>query len=192
MAETPRTIAVYCGSAAGHGDDYREAARALGAALARRQITLVYGGASIGLMGAVADAALEAGGHVVGIIPRWLVDRELVHPSLSVVEVVDTMHARKARMAELADAFVALPGGFGTLDELFEVLTWNQIGLHRKPCGLLNASGYYDHLLSFVDHVIGQGFVPAPHRDLLRAAPTADALIDLLSAAPAPPPKWEL
>lgn len=192
MAEEIRAVAVYCGSSAGHGEVYREAAGALGRALAARGITLVYGGARIGLMGAVADAALEAGGQVTGVIPRWLVDRELVHEGLTTVEIVDTMHTRKARMAELADAFVALPGGFGTLDELFEVLTWNQIGLHQKPCGLLNVEGYYDHLLAFVAHVIAQGFVPQGHSDLLRAADSAEALLDLLAAWPAPPPKWEL
>jgi uncharacterized protein (TIGR00730 family) len=192
MAEQLRAVAVYCGSSAGQGEVYREAASALGRALAARGLTLVYGGARIGLMGAVADAVLEAGGQVTGVIPRWLVDRELVHEGLTTVEIVDTMHARKARMAELADAFVALPGGFGTLDELFEALTWNQIGLHQKPCGVFNVDGYYDHLLAFVSHTIAQGFVPQGHRDLLRSADSAEALLDLLASRPAPPPKWEL
>jgi uncharacterized protein (TIGR00730 family) len=192
MADQPRAIAVYCGSSAGHGEAYRLAARQLGAAIARRGYTLVYGGARIGLMGEVADAALAAGGAVTGIIPRWLVDRELVHEGLTTVEVVDTMHTRKARMAELADAFVALPGGFGTMDELFEVLTWNQIGLHSKPCGLLNAENYYDHLISFIDHTIAQGFIPAQHRSLIAASPDADTLLDLIASAPAPRAKWEL
>src|SRR5262245_12742237 len=141
-----RRVCVFCGSSAGNRPEYADAARHLGAALARRGLGLVYGGGHVGLMGVVADAVLRAGGEVIGVIPQALVERELAQAGLTRLEVVDTMHQRKARMADLADAFVALPGGFGTCDELFEILTWSQLGLHARPVGLLNVAGFFDPL----------------------------------------------
>ena len=180
------SVCVYCGSARGSRASYAALARDLAGELARRGLTLVYGGASIGLMGILADAVLEAGGRVVGVIPRRLVERELAHPRLSVLHVTETMHERKARMAELADAFIALPGGAGTLDELFEIWTWAQLGLHRKPCGLLDADGYYRGLLGFLDHATGEGFLRPEHRALLHVAGSAAELIELLERHAAP------
>jgi uncharacterized protein (TIGR00730 family) len=138
----------------------------------------VYGGGSVGLMGAIADGALEAGGEAIGVIPRALELRELAHRGLTTLHVVGSMHERKARMAELADAFVALPGGLGTLEELAEILTWAQLGLHAKPCGLLDVEGYYAPLIAFVDHAVAEGFVRAEHRRILHVAPTLDGLLD--------------
>jgi len=158
---------VFCGSSAGQGERYLEAARNLGRVLAEQGIGLVYGGASVGTMGAVADAALAAGGEVVGVIPRGLVDRELAHHGLTELHVVADMHERKARMASFADAFIALPGGAGTLEELFEVWTWGQLRIHTKPLALLDVDGYYQSLLRFVDHAVDQGFVRPEHRDML-------------------------
>jgi len=162
-----RSICVYCGARAGSLPDYAEAARRAGTALAERGTTIVYGGGSIGLMGILADAALAAGGKVVGIIPEHLSDREVAHARLTELHVVGSMHERKAMMMERADAFVALPGGLGTLEELFEVLTWCQLELHAKPCGLLNVRGYWDPLIAMLDRAVGERFLQARHRELL-------------------------
>ena len=181
-----RSVCVYCGSSAGSRSVYRAAAAHFGELLGRRRITLVYGGAAIGLMGAVADAALAAGGEVIGVLPRHLASKEIAHPSLSRLELVATMHERKARMAELADAFVALPGGIGTLEELFETWTWAQLGLHRKPCGLLDVDGYYAPLAAFLDDVESEGFVRPEHRRMLLRAADGEALLEALSCVQPP------
>ncbi len=160
-------LCVFCGSNAGQDPIYLEMARALGETMAGRGIDLVYGGASVGLMGAVADAALAKGGHVIGVMPQALVDKEIAHRGLSDLRVVGSMHERKALMAELADGFIALPGGLGTFEELFEVWTWAQLGYHRKPCALLNAGGFYDKLTDFLDDVVERGFVKPSHRAML-------------------------
>ena len=158
---------------------------------AERKLTLVYGGGAVGLMGIVADAALAAGGEVIGIIPQSLKDKEIGHRGLTRLEVVDGMHARKARMAELSDAFIALPGGLGTLEELFEVWTWGQLGYHRKPLGLLEVNGFYEKLSGFLDHIVGEGFVRAPHRDMLQMSESPAGLLDALDAwQPTVPDKW--
>lgn len=162
---------------------YRAAAAALGTALAERGIGLVYGGARVGLMGVVADAALAAGGEVTGVIPQALVDREIGHSGLSDLRLVGSMHERKALMASLADAFVALPGGIGTFEELFEMWTWTQLGSHAKPCGLLNVAGFYDRLLGFLDHVVGEGFLKPVHREMLLVGDEPGALLDALASA---------
>lgn len=177
-----KAVAVFCGGSSGRGKVYLEAAREVGRTFAERGLTLVYGGGHIGLMGTLADAALAAGGTVVGVMPQSLVDREIAHPGLSRLEVVPDMLTRKARMAELADAFIALPGGYGTLDELFEMLTWTQIGTQAKPCGVLNVAGYYDALLAWVDHAVHEGLVRAGHRELLQSEPNITALLEKLSA----------
>jgi uncharacterized protein (TIGR00730 family) len=176
-----RRVCVFCGSSLGSRPAYADAARGLGEALARRRIGLVYGGGSIGLMGVVADAALAAGGEVVGVIPASLERRELAHGGLTQLHVVGSMHERKARMAELADGFVALPGGMGTLEELAEVLTWAQLGLHRKPCALLDAGGYFRPLIAFLDHAVAEGFVRSEHRAMLLVEEDAEALLDRLA-----------
>ncbi|MBG0776042.1 MAG: TIGR00730 family Rossman fold protein [Desulfovibrionaceae bacterium] len=162
-----RRICVFLGSNYGTLPEYTEAARGLGRELARRGLGLVYGGACVGLMGELADAALGAGGEVTGVMPRALVDKELAHTGLTDLRVVETMHERKALMAELADGFVAMPGGLGTLEEIFEVLTWAQLGFHGKPCGLLDVRGYYRSLALFLDHITGQGFVMPAHREMI-------------------------
>jgi uncharacterized protein (TIGR00730 family) len=158
---------VFCGSSPGARPQYTEATEDLGSLFVQHGITLVYGGASVGLMGRLADTVLSEGGEAVGVIPRALVEREIAHLGLTELHVVDSMHERKALMADLSDAFVALPGGLGTLDELFEVYTWAQLGLHRKPCGLLNVEGYYQDLADFLDHAVGERFVRDEHRDML-------------------------
>jgi hypothetical protein len=159
---------------------YREAALEVGRELARRGIGLVYGGASVGLMGALADAALEAGGEAIGVIPRALVEKEIAHRGLSELCVVESMHERKALMAERADAFLALPGGFGTLEEIFEALAWRQLRIHRKPCGLLNVEGYYDGLLAMLDHAVAEGFLRSENRGLIVSDSVPGRLIELL------------
>jgi len=164
---SPMRLCVFCGSSRGQDPVYLAAARSLGETLAAQGIELVYGGASVGLMGAVADAALEKGGLVIGVMPQALVDKEIAHRSLSDLRVVGSMHERKALMAELADGFIALPGGLGTFEELFEVWTWAQLGYHRKPCALLNAGGFYDKLTDFLDDVVERGFVKPIHRAML-------------------------
>jgi len=184
--ETPDSVCVFCGSSAGVDPVHAAAARDLGAALAARGIRLVYGGGNVGLMGILADAALAGGGRVLGVIPGFMRDRELGHRGLTELRVVADMHARKAAMAEAADAFLALPGGIGTLDEMFEIWTWAQVGLHAKPCALVNVKGYYDGLIAFLDHMVGAGFLRAGHRATLGIAPDARSALDLLPALPPP------
>ncbi|MGC5699835.1 TIGR00730 family Rossman fold protein [Pseudomonas sp. NFXW11] len=185
------SVCVFCGASTGTNPLYREAAQALGKAIAERRLTLVYGGGAVGLMGIVADAALAAGGEVIGIIPQSLKDKEIGHKGLTRLEVVDGMHARKARMAELSDAFIALPGGLGTLEELFEVWTWGQLGYHHKPLGLLEVNGFYEKLSGFLDHIVGEGFVRAPHREMLQMNASPNGLLDALDAwQPTVPDKW--
>jgi uncharacterized protein (TIGR00730 family) len=173
-----KRLAVYCGSSFGASEDYKTGAIQLGKEIAKRNITLVYGGSTNGLMGAVADTVLSNGGHVIGVIPRVLKDREISHKGLTELFTVETMHERKAKMAELADGFVVLPGGTGTLEEFFEVFTWGQIGLHKKPCGLLNINQYYDPLISLFDHMIEQKFLQEKFRSMAIIEETPDALID--------------
>lgn len=187
-----RNVCVFCGSRQGGRPIYAEAARAFGATLARRGLGLVYGGGHVGLMGAVADAVLAGGQRVVGVIPRLLADKELAHRGLSELVIVESMHERKAIMADRADAFVALPGGYGTGDELFEVLTWGQLGLHAKPIGLLNVGGFFDPLLAWLDLMVREDFLKATHRRVVRLDADADALLDRLAAEPPPRPteKW--
>jgi uncharacterized protein (TIGR00730 family) len=186
-----RRICVFAGSSAGVRPEYRDAAEALGSTLSARGIELVYGGAHVGLMGAVADAALAAGGRVTGVIPEALVAKELAHGGVTELRVVASMHERKALMSDLSDAFIALPGGWGTWEELFEVLTWAQLGLHRKPCGVLNVGGYFDGLLGFVAHAINEGFVRVEHASMLIVADTPEALIDQMAAyRPPSVEKW--
>ncbi|MDB6445150.1 MAG: TIGR00730 family Rossman fold protein [Mesorhizobium sp.] len=186
------SVCIFCGASTGANPAYREAAQALGRALAERKLTLVYGGGAVGLMGIVADAALAAGGEVIGIIPQSLKDKEIGHSGLTRLEVVDGMHARKARMAELSDAFIALPGGLGTLEELFEVWTWGQLGYHGKPLGLLEVNGFYSKLTGFLDHIVEEGFVRPPHRDMLQVSESPHNLLDALAQwRPSVQPKWE-
>ena len=171
-------ICVFCGSSPGARPEYVRAAVQLGETLATRGITLVYGGARVGTMGQLARAALAAGGEVIGVIPRRLVDMEVAYTGLPDLRVVGSMHERKATMADLADAFIALPGGLGTIEEFFEVLTWAQLGMHRKPCGLLNVCGYYDGLIAFLDHAVAERFVEGAHREMVRIAESAEALLE--------------
>jgi uncharacterized protein (TIGR00730 family) len=173
-------IGVFCGSAFGRGGDYPAAAKAFASAAVKRGMGVVYGGASVGLMGLVADTVLAEGGEVIGVIPATLVEREIAHRRLTELRVVETMHERKAGMAALADAFVALPGGLGTLEELFEVWTWSHLGLHAKPCALLNTGGYYDPLIDFVDHAVREGFVRETQRSTLVVASEPEELLDSL------------
>jgi uncharacterized protein (TIGR00730 family) len=186
-----KSVCVFCGSNPGLAPAYAEAARALGRELVRRTLRLVYGGGNVGLMGVVADTVLGEGGEVVGVIPRALVAKELAHPGLTQLQVVGSMHERKARMAQLSDAFVALPGGFGTLEEFCEVLTWAQLGLHGKACGLLNVNGYYDPLLEFFGQALREEFLSAEHRGLVLVGRTPEAVLDLLAAyRPRHAEKW--
>jgi TIGR00730 family protein len=179
----PESVCVFCGSSAGAHPEYREAAAALGREVARRGITLIYGAGNIGLMGTVADAALAAGGRVVGVIPQSLVEWEVAHEGLTERYITHSMHERKAMMADRADAFLALPGGLGTFEELCEILTWNQLGLMRKPVGLLNVRGYYDGLLGLLDHAVRERFLRPEHRALLLDEPSDPArLLDRLEA----------
>ena len=172
-----KRLCVFAGSSPGAREEYLDAARSLGQALVRHQIELVYGGARVGLMRALADAVLGEGGHVIGVIPQSLVAKEIAHSGLSDLRIVASMHDRKAAMADLADGFVAMPGGWGTMEEFFEVLTWAQLGLHRKPCGLLNVCGYFDSLLSFLDHSIDELFVTRAHRNMLIVAESPGSLL---------------
>ena len=186
-----RRLCVFCGSSPGADRAYVEAARALGALLAEQRIGLVYGGASVGLMGELADAALRAGGEVIGVIPRHLDTREVAHRGLTELRVVASMHERKALMADLADAFLALPRGLGTLEELFEAATWSQLGIHQKPLGLLNVRGYFDLIARFLEHAVQQRFVRPEHASLLMIGDDARALLDRLRAFEPPVvPKW--
>lgn len=186
-----KRVCVFAGSNSGSQAEYLNAARELGQAIVRREMGLVYGGARIGLMGALADSALAAGGHVTGVMPDALVAKEVAHAQLSDLRVVASMHERKAMMADLADGFIALPGGWGTLEEFFEVLTWAQLGLHQKPCGLLNVRGYFDGLLSFIDHSIDECFVRRENRSMLVVASSPDSLLDAFARyVPARVEKW--
>lgn len=184
-------ICVYCGSNSGRQPEYLEQARAFGHELVKRDIALVYGGAAVGLMGAVADAVLQAGGRAIGIIPEHLINKELAHKGLTELHVVQTMHERKAMMAELADGFVALPGSVGTLEEIFETWTWAQLEMHRKPCGLLNIAGYYDALATFLDHTVAEAFMRPQHRAMLAIESDPAALLDrFTSYQPPTVSKW--
>ncbi|MCC7180258.1 MAG: TIGR00730 family Rossman fold protein [Acidobacteria bacterium] len=184
-------VCVFCGSSAGSNPAYAAAARAMGRELVARGMGLVYGGGHVGLMGVVADAVLEAGGEAIGVIPHALAAREIAHQRLTTLHVVASMHERKAMMADLADAFVAMPGGFGTYEELFEAITWTQLGLHRKPCGLLNVAGFYDPVVRFIDHAVAEQFIRPQHRAALLVEPEPARLIDALQAVALPEvPKW--
>ena len=186
-----KSVCVFCGASPGARPIYREAAEQLGRSLAEQGLTLVYGGGAVGLMGLVADAALAAGGEVIGIIPQSLERAEIGHRGLTRLEVVDGMHARKARMAELADAFIALPGGLGTLEELFEVWTWGQLGYHAKPLGLLEVDGFYARLTAFLDHLVAERFVREQHRAILQvSASPAELLARMDARQPTAAPKW--
>lgn len=177
-----KTICVYCGANAGVTPAYAEAARALGRALVDQNLALVYGGGKVGLMGVIADAVLAAGGEVTGVIPTALVEREVGHMGLTRQFIVKDMHERKAMMASLSDGFIAMPGGMGTLEELFEMLTWSQLGIHAKPIGLLNVDGFYDGLIDFIAHASGQGFIRPQHAALMMSATDPQALLQLLKA----------
>lgn len=179
-------VCVFCGSSPGDGPGYLAAAEALGKELLARGLGLVFGGAGVGLMGRIADTVLAGGGEVVGVMPSALVDREVAHPGLSELRVVDSMHERKALMADLADAFIALPGGLGTIEELLEALTWAQLGIHRKPCGILNVEGYFDPLMTFLDLAADRRFINPNHRSLLLDSDDAGRLLDLLEASEPP------
>ena len=186
-----KRVCVFCGSNPGSRPEYRIAAQALAIALARCGLGLVYGGGNVGLMGMIADSMLQAGGEVIGVIPQSLVAKEVAHHGVSELRVVDTMHQRKALMNELSDAFIALPGGFGTLDEFFEILTWSQLGIHSKPSGLLNVCGYYDSLLAMLDHAVNERFLRPAHRALVLADSDADSLLQrLASFSPVQTGKW--
>lgn len=191
MKQCPVRLCVFCGSSPGRNPGFASAARTLAAELARRHIDIVYGGGNVGLMGVVADAALAAGGRVIGVIPRGLVSRELAHRRLTELHVVDSMHARKALMADLSDGFIALPGGFGTLEEFCEVVTWTQLGIHQKPCGLLNVAGYFDGLLAFLAHALQEDFLRPTHFEIVVSSDDAERLIDRLVAwQPPAVTKW--
>jgi len=186
-----KRVCVYCGSSTGNNPIYRDVAVALGSLLAKRRIGLVYGGGHVGLMGVIADAVLAAGGEVIGVIPQSLADREIAHAGLTDLRVVDSMHTRKAMMADLSDAFIAMPGGVGTFEEFFEVITWTQLGLHRKPCALLNAGGFYTPLVAFIDQAVSEGFIKPVHRSMMVVDDNPERLIDTLSTIKLPDvPKW--
>jgi len=179
-------VCVFCGANVGSRPGYTAAAEVLGVALARREVRLVYGGGQVGLMGVVANSVLAVGGEVVGVLPESLATKELAHPTLTEMRVVGSMHERKTLMADLADGFIALPGGYGTLDELCEILTWAQLGFHAKPVGLLNAGGFFDGFLAFLDHAAAEGFVRSAHRDMLLVDAEADRLLDRMATYEAP------
>ncbi|CAB0151337.1 LOG family protein YvdD [Pseudidiomarina piscicola] len=191
MSNSLTTLCVYCGSSPGFSPVYQDATLQLADLLVAEGITLVFGGSSVGLMGILADRVLEQGGKVIGVIPQALVDKELAHQGLTELHVVASMHARKAKMAELADGFIALPGGMGTLEELFEMLTWAQLGFHQKSCAVLNVDGYYESLLSFLEGATSQGFIRDEHRHLLLSHDQPAQLLELMRAYQAPQqPKW--
>ncbi|MCK5439928.1 MAG: TIGR00730 family Rossman fold protein [Gemmatimonadetes bacterium] len=186
-----KRISVFCGSSYGRRDSYRAAAEAMGRLIAERGLGLVYGGGDVGLMGALADAALDAGGEVVGVIPEALADLELAHAGLTDLRIVDTMHARKAHIIEISDAFVALPGGIGTLEELAEVWTLAQLGYHGKPCAILNVDGYYDQLVAFLDHAVDHRFLGAEHRTMVIVETEPRTLLERMERYQSPTaPKW--
>ena len=181
-----KCICVFCGSSPGARPDYIQAAKLLGQTLAQKEITLVFGGASVGIMGQLAKACLEAGGEVIGVIPQKLVEMEVAYTQLAQLHVVDSMHERKAKMAELADGFIALPGGLGTIEEFFEVLTWAQLGMHQKPCGLLNTCHYYDKLLDFLNRTVAEQFVEEAHRAMIQIDESPAGLLQKFEAYEAP------
>jgi len=186
-----RRVCVFCGSSVGAKAIYADAAREMGRLIASKRIGLVYGGGNVGLMGVIADAAREAGGEVIGVIPRALADREIAHSGLTTLHVVDSMHTRKAMMAELADAFIAMPGGVGTFEEFFEAVTWTQLGLHRKPCGLLNVDGFYTPLVQFIDQAVAEGFIRTVHRKVIVVDDEPARLLEMLATIDLPDvPKW--
>jgi hypothetical protein len=185
------SICLYCGSSPGSSDAYRDAAHQLGTTFAQRGIRLVYGGGSVGLMGIAANACLAAGGKVTGVIPRLLMEKEVGHKGVTEMHVVEDMHQRKALMTDLSDGFIALPGGYGTLDELFEALTWLQLGYHLKPVGILNVAGFYDHLMAFIDHARDQRFLRELHHDALNVDRELEPLLGKMRLAEAPDTgKW--
>ncbi len=179
-----KRVCVFCGSSSGVRPEYAQAAAELGREIANAGMGLVYGGAQVGLMGVVADAVMAAGGHVSGVIPRALVQRELAHTGLNKLHVVGSMHERKAMMADLADAFILLPGGFGSWEEFCEIITWSQLGLHQKPCGVLNVAGYYDALMQLCSHAVQEGFVRAAHGELVIVESSVAPLLARLATAP--------
>lgn len=186
-----KSICVFCGSNKGNNPLYSISAHKLGSLLASLNISLVYGGASVGLMGDIADVMIKNGGEVIGVIPKFLLEMEIAHKNLSKLHVVNTMHERKAKMEEIADGFIALPGGLGTLDEFFEILTWSQLGIHNKPCGLLNITGYFDKLIDFFDYSVSQGFIRKEHRDIIFTEDDPAVLINkMLSYTPKRVNKW--
>ena len=191
-AQQVQRACIFCGSSPGARPAYTEAAEDLGMLLVQNGITLVFGGATVGLMGRLADTVVSEGGEAIGVIPQALVDREIAHLGLTDLHVVDTMHERKQRMADLSDAFVALPGGLGTLDELFEIYTWGQLGMHRKPIGLMNVEGYFDGLVGFLEHAVAERFVRGDHRDMLIVEDEPAPMLERLqSFDPASlTPKW--
>jgi uncharacterized protein (TIGR00730 family) len=187
----PRRICVFCGSSSGVRSEYAQAAQTIGRLICRHGIELVYGGGNVGLMGTLADACLQEGGRVIGVIPQALADKEVAHTGLTELRVVSSMHQRKSVMADLSDAFVALPGGYGTWEELFEVLSWSQLGIQRKACGLLNVNGYYDPLLELADKSVSEGFLREAHRDLLLSDDDPERLLERLSRYSVPAvEKW--
>jgi len=186
-----QSVCVFCGSSHGFAPEYELTAKEMGRAIALRGWTLIYGGGNVGLMGVVADAALAAGGKVIGVIPEALLARELGHRGVTQLRVVNTMHERKAMMADLADAFVALPGGIGTFEEFFEVLTWAQLGIHHKPCGLLNTRGYYQPVMDLLKNAVTEGFLRAEHQQMVLKAEQVEELLAQLEAhKPAQTAKW--
>ena len=186
-----KSIAIFCGASSGHNPVYQQAAQALGALFAQQGIKLVYGGGKVGLMGVIADAVLAGGGEVVGVIPQSLVDMEVAHMGLTELHVVQTMHERKALMAAESDAFVAMPGGFGTFDEFCEIVTWNQLGIIQKPAALYNVNGYFDAFLQMLSHSVAEGFLKPAHRDNLIIETQPETLLDqLLHHAPVMTQKW--
>jgi len=182
-----KRVCVYCGSGVGGREEYAQAARALGRAFVERGIGLVFGGGRIGMMGTLGETVLAGGGEAIGVIPRQLEEKGLALTSVTSLRVVEGMHARKALMADLADAFIAMPGGFGTAEEFFEALTWAQLALHLKPCGLLNVKGYFDPLIRFVDHAVQEGFIHPAHRDLMLVDGSPEALLGRLASYKPPP-----
>ncbi|QRV25430.1 TIGR00730 family Rossman fold protein [Marinomonas foliarum] len=183
-------VAIYCGSAEGKSPDYVNCVKALGRHLAEQGVGVVYGGGNVGLMGVIANAVLQAGGKVIGVIPQHLKSKEIAHPSLTELHIVANMHERKAKMSELADAFVALPGGVGTLEEMFEIWTWGQLGLHDKPCAFYNINGFYDPLFTMVESMQQAGFVKQSYIDMIIKVNSPEALLSAFQAYRAPQPKW--
>jgi len=177
-----KSICVYCGSNPGAAPEYAQAAQAVGVKLAQNDIRLVYGGGQVGLMGLVADACIDAGGQVYGVIPDFLHQKEIAHPRVQDMHIVPSMHERKLKMADASDAFIAMPGGIGTMEELFEVWTWSQLGRHEKPVGVLNVNGYYDKLLEFIDHMTGEGFLMGKHRAMLMRGESIEELLEQFEA----------